>query len=125
MVSVSVLVPVDRLADFYSTLGKWHVGDAVKAAAAKPARVAPPRPSGRYAPFSEFLLGISGDSAEFSFEEVEVILGRELPASSRRHKSFWANSSDTSQGRSWVAFGWRVTGLDWENQLVSFGRSAG
>lgn len=124
MVSVSVLVPEERLGEFYSVLGEWLVASGQERPQRAAVRVDAPSKPGRYAPLTEFLAGVSGDAVEVSFKEIEEILGGPLPVSARRHRSFWANSPRPTQGRSWLSAGWEVTGLDWDQQRLTFRRRA-
>ncbi len=124
MVSVSVLVPEERLGEFYAALGEWLVGSSEEGPQRAPVRVQAPGKAARYAPITEFLSGVSGDAVEVSFEEIEEVLGEPLPLSARKHRSFWANSPRPTQARSWLSAGWEVTGLDWDQQRLTFRRKA-
>jgi DNA-binding XRE family transcriptional regulator len=56
---------------------------------------------------------------ELSFEEVEAILGSELPRSALTSRAWWANS-ETTQGRAWQEAGWLVDTPDFEQKLIVF-----
>lgn len=129
-VSVSVLVPEERLGEFYGLLGRFLAGGDAPAAGARKRKGRAPATSragrrSRYAPLTEFLTGASGDATEWlRFEELERVLGSPLPESARVHRAFWANSEHVSQARSWLSAGWVVGALDWDGKRVRFERRA-
>ncbi len=61
---------------------------------------------GRYDPLTRLLMDQPGDTVEFTFAELDDVVGG-LPASARRHREWWANSAST-QGGAWLAAGYRV-----------------
>jgi len=121
MVAVSVLVPVERLGEFYVLLGRFHEQ------VSSPARIAAPRRrvgvDSKYAPLRDFLAAASGDAVRLSFSRVEELLGAPLPVSARRHRSYWANSRWMVPARSWLDAGWRVESVDLLEGWVSFVRA--
>jgi hypothetical protein len=58
------------------------------------------------------LLSESRQSIWLTFSEIEVILGRELPASASKFTSWWSNDISTnvapSQARAWLHAGFRA-----------------
>lgn len=56
---------------------------------------------------------------ELSFEEVEEILDKPLPASAHTTRAWWANSR-TSHSRTWQEAGWLIDDVDFENKTVTF-----
>lgn len=56
---------------------------------------------------------------ELTFEEIEEILGKPLPASAAVTRAWWANSP-TTQGNAWQEAGWLVDYPDFENEVVIF-----
>jgi DNA-binding XRE family transcriptional regulator len=56
---------------------------------------------------------------ELSFAEIEVILGRPLPATAQVTRAWWANSQ-TAQGRAWQEAGWLVDDVNFAAKLVVF-----
>lgn len=69
---------------------------------------------GSYAPLGEYLSGLDSSTEQLSFAQIERILGRPLPPSSRRHRAWWANESEGTHGhtRSWLGVGWLVDSVD-------------
>jgi len=80
----------------------------------------------KYAPLAKFL----GDSARsegtaiLSFAQIEDLMGKALPVSSRKHRSWWGNDSYHVQSAAWRAAGWRVFRVDLSRQVVTFIRGS-
>ena len=56
-----------------------------------------------------------------SFDEIEQILGFELPASAYEHPAWWANQAGGhAQSSSWQDAGWRTESLDLGARFVTF-----
>ena len=69
---------------------------------------------GSYLPLGEYLGGLDSSTEQLTFAQIEQILGRPLPPSSRRHRAWWANESEGthSHARSWLGKGWLVDAVD-------------
>jgi prevent-host-death family protein len=84
---------------------------------------------GKYAPLREWLSGRSEDLLTLEFEQIERILGCELPASARRYKAWWSGSPAASatqvQKRSWTEAGYRVVKVEPAAGVVVFERKTG
>ena len=67
----------------------------------------------------------NGRAEMLSFEEIESIIGKSLPVSAVRHRSFWANDfqDPQSHARSWMQAGYRVAYVDREQKVVRFERT--
>ncbi len=68
---------------------------------------------GYYDPLRDYLTGCDSDEVALTFEQIEDILGRALPASARKYDAWWANVGDSaatqhSHARSWHAAGYRA-----------------
>lgn len=138
LVELSVLVPEDRIIEFYIVLGKWLGGrdesgeaNARQNSLEREGRLAT-RPSrrqsrgaatSRYAGMGEYLKSQSGPIVEVSFEDLEESIGGGLPASAERHRAWWANTERNTQARVWMDEGWRVDSVDFDNRQVTFSRS--
>lgn len=75
-----------------------------------------------YAMLREALDRAAGD-VTWSFTDIEEILGRDLPASARRHRAWWANDGKHSQAAAWLAAGYRVGRVALDAQHVTFART--
>lgn len=80
----------------------------------------------KYDPLAKFL----GDSARtvgtvmLSFAQIEDLVGRALPSSARRHRSWWGNDAYHVQAVAWREAGWRVFKVDMGRQVVTFIRAS-
>lgn len=67
----------------------------------------------------------NGRPEMLSFEEIEQIIGKQLPQSAVKHRSFWANDNQDyhSHARAWMGVGYRVAYVDREDKIVRFERT--
>jgi hypothetical protein len=125
LAEVKVLIPQDRVAEFYGLTARFIAGDPQLEAPARGTR-RPRRsrgPSGSsYAPIGKHLKDAKGSETNLSFGDIESILGRKLPTSAYRHRAWWANTDTHSQALTWLSAGWRVDTADLDKQEVHFVR---
>ena len=125
-VEAKVVVPEDRIAEFYTLVGMWLAGDAaistVRRGARRSRRASGPSASS-YAAIGTHLSGSSDRETTLSFDEIEGIIGRELPASAHRHRAWWANTDTHSQALTWLSAGWKVDTADLDAKTVTFVRA--
>lgn len=78
----------------------------------------------RYASLGHNLTARDGNDVVLTFEDIESILHRPLPASARVHRAWWSNSPEGhAQARpGWLDAGWKVDGVDFQNGTVHFHR---
>lgn len=78
----------------------------------------------KYVPLAEHLARIQGESATLTFGEIETILRSALPPTARgtHARAWWANTDTHSQGKAWLAVGWRTTVIDVVNEHIEFRR---
>ena len=130
LVELSVLVPEERVADFYTMLGNWLAGNIASNADGSEGgrRRRRSRQGGRaalnsrYAGIAGYLKGQSGQTAEATFTELEEAIGNSLPASAERHRAWWANTERNTQARVWMEEGWRVDQVDFDERKVTFSK---
>ncbi len=82
--------------------------------------------TGRYDPLQEFLRTkrMEGQqSLGLKFQDIDGLLGEELPQSAREHRAWWANHYGNPQAKAWLAAGWLVDNVDQSLQEVSFRQS--
>jgi hypothetical protein len=138
-VEVLILVPEERLAEFYRLYGDWLEGEKPQTAATpsstrrkgRAKRAEAKRASrgglGRYEPLVAYLAQQAEEEqgeVELDFARVEAILGAELPRSARSHRAWWANTASNARAAGWMDAGWKVTNLDLEGERVRFERSS-
>ncbi|MFP4051702.1 MAG: DUF6884 domain-containing protein [Thermoplasmata archaeon] len=73
----------------------------------------------KYEPLGEYLRDLDKDRVLLSFEEIEDILGADLPKSARKHSAWWSNGGH-SQADAWMDAGWRVEDLNQNDEEVVF-----
>lgn len=124
-VEAKVMVPAERLSEFYSLVGRWLAGEAtlpsVRRGSRRSRRASGPSASS-YAPIGTHLTEVKGPEATLSFDQIEKIIGRDLPASAHRHRAWWANTDTHSQALTWLSAGWKVDAADLDSKQVTFVR---
>lgn len=108
MVEVTVLVPQERVAEFYAMVGKWLDNTNDEPIKQEPAT------NNKYYPLYQHLTNQEQRTVTLTFDEIESILGRTgaLPPSSKEHRAWWANTDSHVQAKAWLAAGWRITHID-------------
>lgn len=79
----------------------------------------------RYAPLAIYLQSQPADQDRipFSFQQIEEVIGGDLPGSARTHRSWWANDSVSHvQSQQWLDVGWRVAQINMTEETVTFAR---
>jgi CBS domain-containing protein len=65
-----------------------------------------------------------GYDIQRSFQEIEALIGSELPFAAREHSSWWKNDPfERPQAKAWMQQGWRVESVDFAAQTVNFRRT--
>jgi len=78
----------------------------------------------KYRPLQAHLERRGGRPEMLSFEDIEDIIGKPLPESAVKHRSFWANDNlENGHARAWTRAGYRVAYLDREQKVVRFERT--
>lgn len=79
----------------------------------------------KYAALHSHLNRRNGRPEMLTFEDIEQIIGKELPQSAVKHRSFWANDNQDhhSHARAWMKAGYRVSYVDREQKVVRFERT--
>ena len=124
LTEVKVQVPTDRVANFYALMGEWLLnpdGTTPRRRSTSSRRRSGPSAS-RYAPIGEHLASVKKDTVTLTFEEIEDLIGGELPASADKHRAWWANTETHSQALTWISQGWLVQEADLEEGTVTFRR---
>lgn len=116
---VKVLVPEERVAEFYRMVGVWLDRDR-GGQRGEPSL----SPKSRYAPLQEHLEGVDRDRRKVSlrFDEISKVLGKSLPKSAFAHRAWWANTSSHAQALAWLSAGWKVEHVDLGGKAVDFVR---
>lgn len=78
---------------------------------------------GKYTPLYHYLRVASESVITLSSEQIEEIVGFELPASSVKHRAWWANDISHSQAKAWLLADWEVQSISLP--LITFNRMQG
>ena len=116
---VKVLVPHERVAEFYRMVGVW-LDRGRSGQRGEPSL----SPKSRYAPLQEHLEGVGRERKEvrLRFDEISNVLGKPLPKSAFAHRAWWANTSSHAQALAWLSAGWKVEHVDLPGKAVDFVR---
>lgn len=79
----------------------------------------------KYLPLTEFLLNLppSQSTIELTFEDIQQLIGAELPRSGRRYSAWWANDVTHTQASAWMAVGWKTSNVQLIRQCVTLERT--
>ena len=82
--------------------------------------------AGKYAPLEEYLraLPVKQQEVTFSFEQIEGILQTRLPSSAYGYREWWEHETEGNHinRRAWANAGWKIEGLNLEEQWVKLVR---
>ena len=80
--------------------------------------------AGKYAPLEKYLRSLSTNQKQvtLSFEQLEGILGSQLPASAHEDDRWWQHETEGNHvsTRAWANAGWKVEHVDVNAQWVKF-----
>lgn len=64
----------------------------------------------RYEPLRRYLAQAETEEVTLSFEEIETLIGRQLPYSAKEAhwRQWWANAEANAQSKAWLSVGWRA-----------------
>lgn len=59
-------------------------------------------------------------SLRLNFDEVEAVLGIELPAKATTDVTWWSNDANHAHADGWLAAGWRTLAVDLDARQITF-----
>lgn len=78
----------------------------------------------KYEPLNQFLGRLRADYWRPTFLELERILEFKLPAAARKSAAWWEKDGGASRhAQAWADAGWKVDGVDFEKERVTFVRN--
>jgi hypothetical protein len=79
----------------------------------------------KYQALQSHLIRRNGRPEMLTFEDIEEIIGKSLPQSATKHRSFWANDNQDHHphARAWMGAGYKVAYVDREQKVVRFERT--
>ncbi len=83
--------------------------------------------SGKYGPLFDWFSALPATTNEvrLTFDQIKLIINRELPESAKVHDAWWLDASaDTKhvQALAWLENGWRVETVNKKGEWVEFAR---
>lgn len=79
----------------------------------------------QYEPLRDHLARQTLSEIEMTFEEIERVIGRDLPSSAFSHRAWWSNNaSNNVMTRAWLGAGYRTERVDMEAHRLVFRKSA-
>lgn len=76
---------------------------------------------GKYDPLGERLGAATGREIRMSFDEIEALIGADLPKSAREKRGWWSDSVE-GHAASWTGAGFTVQEVDLEGENVTYRR---
>ena len=76
----------------------------------------------KYDPFRYYLAGKGSEeqALRLSFDDIESIIGTELPKTAIADRTWWANTIRSNHARSWLTPGWKVDKVNLDQGFVLF-----
>ena len=81
---------------------------------------------GKYQRLYAYLSSLQAREWRTSFDEVEAVIGFELPPSARLHRPWWGNQrggSGHSHSLAWSVAGWETAEVDMDEETLLFRRT--
>ena len=79
----------------------------------------------KYAPLAAYLRSSGQDSVTMSFDDIERIIGAELPHSALTHRAWWSNNPTNSvMTRAWLEAGYKTEKVDMAGKTLVFVKTA-
>ena len=76
---------------------------------------------GKYERLGKYLNGLKEKEVTLTFEQIEYILGFQLPSSARQYPAWWANDKTHSHAvNGWLNCGWQSRNLKFSEKIVQF-----
>ncbi len=75
----------------------------------------------KYAPLAVHLRGSSQTTVSMTFDEIERVLGTELPPSAFKHRAWWSNNPTNSViTLAWLEAGYKTANVDMTGRTLEF-----
>ena len=80
----------------------------------------------KYDPLRLYLRRQAQSRVSMTFQQIEGVIGRPLPASARKHRPWWANDArGHAHAGAWMEEGYRTEEVDMEGEKLVFVRTPG
>ncbi len=79
----------------------------------------------KYDPLHVHLESAGLERIAMSFDEVERVIGSNLPASARKHRAWWGNDpSQNAVACAWLEAGYKTESVSMEREILTFRKDA-
>ena len=78
--------------------------------------------AGRYQRLRRYLEALRGNEWQATFDQIERVIGSDLPPSARNHPAWWSNTTSHSQALAWMKAGWITRKVTLAERSVVFER---
>ena len=79
----------------------------------------------RYGKLGEYLQGQTASEVPMTFQDIERLIDRPLPASARKHRPWWSNNPSNSViTRAWLGAGFKTERVDMAGERLVFRKAA-
>ena len=80
--------------------------------------------AGRYQRLRRYLEALRENEWRATFDQVEKVVGTDLPPSARKYPAWWSNTTSHSQALAWMKAGWATRNVAVAERSVVFERKA-
>lgn len=75
----------------------------------------------KYKPLEIHLSGSRRERESMTFKEIEALIKAKLPASARKHRSWWSNNPRSGViTKSWLKAGYKSANVDMKDETIDF-----
>ena len=78
--------------------------------------------AGRYQRLRQYLEALRGNEWRATFDQIEKVIGTDLPLSARKYPAWWSNTTGHSQALAWMKAGWITRKVTLTERSVVFER---
>ena len=79
----------------------------------------------KYAPLATHLRNSGQETVSLTFEDIERIIGAELPSSASNYRAWWSNNpTNNVMTHSWLAAGYKTANVDMAGRTLEFRKYA-
>lgn len=79
----------------------------------------------KYDPLEAHLKSVGFERIRMTFDEIEQVIGSNLPDSARKHRAWWSNNPSNSViTYAWLAAGYKTEGVSIEHEFLTFRKGA-
>lgn len=120
---IGAIVEEEGLAPLVAFPARPGYPDRLRTLVARTIVRAPEHAGRKYGRLTEWLRSSDGATIDATFEEIEAVLGIDLPPSCRRHAVHWYSAQGSAVARAIHAAGWRAGNVHLTEERLTFHRA--